>query len=232
MSNIFSISDAQPMNIAFVDQQQQPILQTPSPQQPFKHRSTKIRSLKKAESALPKSPSKRKEIVKKLATSELRWKFQSRRGRKKNDLNEEQREWLLEFLDRPDISTQTPGRKDHVYCGKENGEKKFLQKRYLSWTIRELLEIANGHPLVPSDEANFFDAFGCKLTFRQLYELMSQVATLIFQMSLTLKNRAGAVMKEKMAANGCSAQLAINGSIRIVFRPNFCGHIFVILLFQ
>ena len=161
------------MKVAYVDHQQSlPVLQTPSPQQPFKHHSTKIRSLKKAESALPKSPSKRKEIVKELATNELRWKFQSRRGRKRNALNDEQREWLLEFLDRPDISTQTPGRKDHVYCGKENGVKKWLQKRYLSWTIREILEIANGHPLVPSEEAIFSDMFGCNLTFRQLYDFL------------------------------------------------------------
>ena len=61
-----------------------------------------------------------------------------------DELNDEEREWLIEFLDRSDISYTTPGRKDHVYVGKINGEKQYQQKRYLLWKLRDLHEIADG----------------------------------------------------------------------------------------
>ena len=103
-----------------------------------------MRSLKKAEKALPRSPNKKKAVVASLCK-----KFQLRivpqnRGRKKQELNEDEIAWLTEFLDRPDVSLITPGKNDHVYVGKVDGKKQFLQKRYLLWTLRDLLDIANG----------------------------------------------------------------------------------------
>ena len=34
-----------------------------------------------------------------------------------------EQKWLLEFLDRPDISYTTPGRNDHCYVGKVEGQR-------------------------------------------------------------------------------------------------------------
>ena len=98
----------------------------------------------------------------------IRIKYQTKAGRKENVLTEEEKEWLVNFFDRADITYTTPGRKDHVYIGKLDGIKKFVQKRYLLWTIRDILEIANG-----SQEEGVSDTFCFEfdkgLTFRQLY---------------------------------------------------------------
>ena len=79
----------------------------------FKHGCTKYRSLKRADNALPKSPHKRKEIVSSLATKyQLRIQYtKNKRGRKREDLTEEQKEWLINaLLDRADISMMNPGK--------------------------------------------------------------------------------------------------------------------------
>ena len=80
-----------------------------------------------------------------MASKHLKIRFQGKGGgRTKNVLTFAEEEWLSAFLDRADISRQTPGRKDNVFIGKVNGEKQYAQKRYLQWTIRELLGIING----------------------------------------------------------------------------------------
>ena len=101
-----------------------------SPSTSFRNKATKACSLKKAKNALPRSPSKRKEVVKELASNFLRIKF-TRRNKtvsKSKELEEHHREWLIAFLDWAGISRQTPGRKDNVYVGKENGQRKYLLK--------------------------------------------------------------------------------------------------------
>ena len=67
------------------------------------------------------------------------------------ELGEYHQEWLIGFLDRADISRQTPGRNDYVYVEKENSQIKYLQKRYLLWNITDLLEIANGRGNIDDD---------------------------------------------------------------------------------
>ena len=101
-----------------------------SPSTSFRHKANKARSLKKAKNALPRSPSERKEVVKELASNFLRIKFTRRNkpGRKLKELEGHHREWLIGFLDRTDISRQTPERKDNVYVGKENGQRKYFLK--------------------------------------------------------------------------------------------------------
>ena len=146
-----------------------------APKVAFTHSSTKARSIKKVESALPRSPRKREEVVKALASNFLRVQFKStsKRGRPSDLLNDEQEEWLVNFLDRDDISRQTPGRKDTVYIGKVNGEKRYLQKRYLLWKIRDLLDIANGsEDLFISDTYGM--EFGSNLKFWQLYKFLKK----------------------------------------------------------
>ena len=73
-----------------------------------------------------------------------------------------------------DISRQTPGRKDHVYIGKVNGEKQFIQKRYLQWTIRELLGIINGKVQQVEESSTFPNSFDKELTFRQLRDFLKK----------------------------------------------------------
>ena len=51
------------------------------------------------------------------------------------ELNEEEKQWLVEFVSRADLTYTNPGQKDNVYIGKVNGEKVFKQKLYLLWNI-------------------------------------------------------------------------------------------------
>ena len=63
-------------------------------------------------------------IISALANKfELRIKpTQSKAGRPKNELTESGKEWVKNFLDKPDITYVTPGRKDHRYVEKVDGK--------------------------------------------------------------------------------------------------------------
>ena len=75
---------------------------------------------------MPRSPHKKAEVVERLATKyKLRINLQQNRGRPRRELNEEEKICLIEFLNRSDISYTNPGRKDHVYIGKIDGESKY-----------------------------------------------------------------------------------------------------------
>eukprot|EP00111_Clytia_hemisphaerica_P013977 TCONS_00041134-protein len=108
-----------------------------------------------------------------MASKHLKIKFNKKGGRMKQTLLKAEEEWLLTFLDRPDISRQTPGRKDNVYIGKVNGKREYAQKRYLQWTIRELLDIVNGNSEVEGSPT-FQEDFQRDLTFRQLYDFLKK----------------------------------------------------------
>ena len=105
---------------------------TQTPGSTFSCRQTLHRSLSRANCHLPKSPHKKAEIIQTLATKyKLRINLQQNCGRPRKELNEEEKIWLIEFLNRSDISCTNPGRKDHVYTGKIDSESKYKQKQYL-----------------------------------------------------------------------------------------------------
>ena len=79
---------------------------------------------------------------------------------RKNELSQEEREWLENFLERADITYTTPGRRNTVYVGMDHGKRQYKQKRYLLWKIRDLLGIINA------------SSFQRDLSFRQLYEFL------------------------------------------------------------
>ena len=143
-----------------------------APTSSFKHNSTRSRSMQRARKALPKSPNKKREVVEDLVKNVLKIRVPSvsdkKRGRPAKDISEVEEKWLDVFIDRADITRCSPRRKDSVYIGKIDGERKYLQIRYLLWTIRETLDIANNANKVETAET-FFSAFGKELTFRQLY---------------------------------------------------------------
>ena len=84
-------------------------------------------------------------------------------------MTESEKEWLKIFLDKSDITYVTPGRKDHCYVGKVDGKSQYVQKRYLLWTLNDLLNNENGSSLI-KNESSFEFSFGKKIKFRQLYE--------------------------------------------------------------
>ena len=139
----------------------------------FKYRPTKQRYLKKVEKYLPKSRGKRREVLHQI--------FKAKRGKKKDELSDEELKWLKEFLDHPNITYMNPGRKDHVYVGQKDGVKVYEQKRYLLWKIRDLHEIANGGIVIEEAGGDSFShAFGRPLKFALLYDVLKLQKVYVF----------------------------------------------------
>ena len=162
-------------NIAINHHSQKPLDSQPSTS--FSNSAVKSRTIKEVEKSLPKSPRRKKEVIKSLASKfNVKVKLAQKVGRKKNELPEQENQWLVEFLNRPDISYTTPGRRDNVYLGKFDKVKKFAQKRYLLWSIRDIMNLINGSKIVESDSVmdTFELQFGNNLTFCQLYDLFKQ----------------------------------------------------------
>ena len=146
------------INVSLEISQNQSLNSSSSSTYSFSNKAVKGRSLKKACDALPKSPRKRSEIVQSLSKKfSLRINFATKKpGRSVNKLSADEIEWLLEFMERPDVTYTNPGRKDQRYIGKENGKSKFIPIHYLLWTLRDLLDMVNGCSLVVEDG---FDSF-------------------------------------------------------------------------
>ena len=47
---------------------------------------------------------------------------ENKAGRKKNELSQEEREWLENFFERADITYTKPGRRNTVYVGIDQGK--------------------------------------------------------------------------------------------------------------
>ena len=136
----------------------------------FSCKQTLHRSLSRADSHLPKSPHKKAEIIQRLATKcKLRINLKEKRGRPCKELTEREKIWLVEFLDRSDISYTNPGRKESVYIGKINEERQYMQKKYLLWPLREIVSIANSQEAVDESFESKFDKI---LTFSLLYDFL------------------------------------------------------------
>ena len=95
----------------------------------FKYRTAKQRSVKKVEKYLSKSPGKQREVLHEITnTFCVRFDSKAKRGKKKDELSDEELKWLKEFLDCPDISYMFPGRKGHVHVGQREGTKSVRTK--------------------------------------------------------------------------------------------------------
>ena len=80
----------------------------------------------------------------------------------------------MEVFEHSDLTYKNPGRRDHVYTGKVNGEKQYVQKRYLLWSLCDALEIFNG-------VAGFKDEFGLSLSLSRFYHFIKDKKQIILQ---------------------------------------------------
>ena len=137
----------------------------------FSQAHIRSRSIQKVVKTLSKSPRKRNEVISALASKfKLRIKpTQLKAGRPNNELTESEKEWHKNFLDKPDMTDVTSGRKVHHYVGIVDDKSQYFQKQYLMWTLNDLLNITNGSPLIKS-ESSFEFSFGKKIKLHQLYE--------------------------------------------------------------
>ena len=152
----------------------------------FSQRSTYMRSLRIGEKALPKILRKQKVVVISSAKNfELKIApQQNNRGWKRQEVTEEKQSWLSEILSQPDITYVTPGKKDQICMGKINGQKMLRQKKYLLWTLNDLLAIANGCSVSSNENNTFVTAFERKLSFRQLYEFIKSNKEYIYNKNI------------------------------------------------
>ena len=111
------------------------------------------RSLNKVKNSLPKKHTQKRAVVKALFEQTINLTPKKRRilsnwakikhtdfsakGRK-TLLSEDIKEKIDKFLCRSDISYTLPGRNKQVYLGKIEGVSRFLPKKYLLWTYKEL----------------------------------------------------------------------------------------------
>ena len=81
-----------------------------SPDSSFSNKQTLHRSLSHADNHLPKSPHKKAEVIEKLVEKyHVKIPFNTKRGRPRKDLNEEEKKWLETFLSRSDVRYYNPG---------------------------------------------------------------------------------------------------------------------------
>ena len=118
----------------------------PHHQQPaFSTKQSRSRSLKKAEVNLPQSPRKKAEVIKNLASKyQIRIQLKETRGRPRKNLSDDKKAWLIQVLGRSDLTYTNPGRADNVYIGKIDGERQYLPRQYLLWSLKDLHDILNG----------------------------------------------------------------------------------------
>ena len=138
--------------------------------------------MKKAADHLPQSPRKKVEIIQSLASKyQIRIKMQENCGHPRNELSEEKKDWMIEFLSWSDMTCTNPGCQDNVDTGKVDGEPKYLPRQYLLWTLKDLLDMINGSELHSS---NFVPSFSEKLSFSQLYDFIKSHKQFVYNKNM------------------------------------------------
>ena len=116
---------------------------SPTTYSAFKTKQTLSWSVHKTGRSLFCSPCKKTEVIRTLSQKfNLRIALHNKSERKKNELNEEEEEWIENSLEGSGITYKTPGRRDTVYFGMYGGKREYKHKGYLLWKL--LSTIING----------------------------------------------------------------------------------------
>ena len=194
-------------------QNQIPVTSTTNiPKSSFSTKQTRSRSFKRVEKFLPESPRKRVEIIGSLAKKYQVRIAPSTKGRKSHVFDEDQTAWLMAFLERPDITLTNPGTKDRVYIGKIDGVSQFVQKQYLLWSLKDLIDIANGNKVAGIDGKgeSYLQRFGVKLSFANVYSFLKSKKQFIWN-----KNIPEASCLCEVCENICLFARGINKHIKL-----------------
>ena len=92
--------------------------------------------------------------------------------RKKDEFSEEVEKLMENFLERSEITYTTPGKRDTVCIGMNDGKRESKQKWYLLWKFRELLETINGSKIITNDNSPLFTEIEHLLSFCQIYNFL------------------------------------------------------------
>ena len=92
---------------------------------------------------------------------------------------------MIEVLGRSDLTYTNPGRADNVYIGKIDGERQYLPRQYLLWSLKDLHDILNGTSAsIGQAPQNFQTTFSEKLTFSQLYDFIKNHKQYIYNKNI------------------------------------------------
>ena len=84
-------------------------------------------------------------MIKNLAPKyQIRIQLKETRERPRKNLSDDKEAWLIEVLGRSDLTYTNLGRADNVYIGKIDGERQYLPRQYLLWSLKDLHDILNG----------------------------------------------------------------------------------------
>ena len=84
-------------------------------------------------------------MIKNLALKyQIRIQLKETPGRPRKNLSDDKKAWLIEVLGRSDLTYTNPGRADNVYICKIDGERQYLPRQYLLWSLKDLHDILNG----------------------------------------------------------------------------------------
>ena len=87
---------------------------------------------------------KKPEVIGNLAKKcNLRIQVKENHSCKAKILSQKKKRWLINYLERPEMSYTNLGKKENVYIVKTNGTKQYTRKRYLLWILRDALGILN-----------------------------------------------------------------------------------------
>ena len=101
-----------------------------------------------------------------------------------------------------------PGRKNNAYVGKKDGKREYVQKRYLLWTLRDLLNIIYGVKLEGVSNINTLsDTFGKDITFSSLYNYIKSQEHLIYN-----RDSPQSSCLHELCKNACRLAQEINNS--------------------
>ena len=102
------------------------------------------RAVKRVDQHLPKSPGKRRAVVKELACK-MQLKFPSEKKRLRAEAAKlqagELKKTVVDFYNKDEYSRWTPGKSEYVITKDADGKKVKLQKRYLQMTCGELYQL-------------------------------------------------------------------------------------------
>ena len=104
---------------------------------------------------------------------QIRIQLKETRGRPRKNLSDDKKAWLIEVLGRSDLTYTNPGRADNVYIGKIDGERQYLPRQYLLWSLKDLHDILNGTSAsIGQAPPNCKTTFSEKLTLSQQYDFI------------------------------------------------------------
>jgi hypothetical protein len=129
--------------------------------------SSLSRAVKRVDQHLPKSPGKRRAVVKELACK-VQLKFSSEKKRLRVDAENlqaiEMKKTVIECYNNEEYSRWTPGKSEYVITKDTDGNKVKLQKKYLQMTCGELYQLfKEQHPHLKVGKSVFYNLRPCNI---------------------------------------------------------------------